>query len=59
MVALETELEMLCHRLGQLLDYVEAPGASLIDRLDNALCLVRDIVDFDVFSWGHNGAAYG
>lgn len=35
-VALEAELEMLCHRSGQLLDYIRGRGTSLIKRLDNA-----------------------
>jgi hypothetical protein len=47
-VALEAELEMSCHCSGQLLDYVGAHGASLIERLDNAPCCIRDIADFGV-----------
>lgn len=53
MEALEVELEMLCHRSSQLLDYIGACGASLIEHLDNAPCHVRDIVDFSV----HYGVA--
>ena len=52
MSTLEAKLEMLGHRSGQLIDYVEACGTSLIERLDNALCRVRDIADFGV----HGGA---
>jgi hypothetical protein len=51
-VALEAELEMLRHHSGQLCDYVGDCGASLIERLDNALCCVWDIADFGV----HRGA---
>jgi hypothetical protein len=36
MAALEVELEMLRHHVIELLDYVGARGASLIERLDNA-----------------------
>jgi hypothetical protein len=43
---------MLGHRLGQLLDYVGARGAFLIERLDNASRHVWDIADFGV----HRGA---
>jgi hypothetical protein len=46
MAALEAELEMLRHRSDQLLDYVGARGASLIERLDNVSCCVRDIAYF-------------
>jgi hypothetical protein len=53
LIALGTKLETLCHRLGQLLDYIEARSASLVERLDNAMCRVMDIVDFGV----HQGAA--
>jgi hypothetical protein len=52
MAALEAELEMLHHRSGQLLDYVRAHGASLIERLENALCHVWDIADFGVHFGG-------
>lgn len=50
--ALEAELKMSCHCSSQLLDYVGAHGASLIERLDNAPCCIRDIADFGV----HHGA---
>jgi hypothetical protein len=46
--ALEAELGMLRHHSGQLLNYVGAHGASLIERLDNTPCLVRYIADFSV-----------
>jgi hypothetical protein len=46
--ALEAELEMMHHRSSQLLDYAGARGASLIDRLHNAPCRIRDITDFNV-----------
>jgi hypothetical protein len=52
LTTLWTELEMLGHRLGQLLDYVGARGAFLIERLDNASRHVWDIADFGV----HRGA---
>ena len=52
MAALEAELKMLHHRSGQLLDYVRAHGASLIEHLENALCHVRDIADFGVHFGG-------
>lgn len=52
MAALVAKLEMLRHRSGQLLDYVGACGASLIERLEKAPCCVRDITDFNV----HRGA---
>jgi hypothetical protein len=39
---------MLCHRLGQLLDYIGARGVSLMEHLDNAPCHVHDIADFNV-----------
>lgn len=51
--SLGVELEKLCYRLGQLLDYVGAHGTSLVEHLDNAPCRIWDIADFDV----HRGAA--
>lgn len=42
----------LCHRLGQVQDYVGAHDSSLVERLDNFMCHIRDIVDFGV----HRGA---
>lgn len=50
--SLGAELEKLCHRLGQLLDYVGAHGTSLVEHLYNALCHIRDITDFSI----HQGA---
>lgn len=47
------ELEKLCHRMGQLPDYVGAHGTSLVEHLYNALCRIRDITDFSI----HQGAA--
>lgn len=40
------------HRLGQLLDYIEAHVTSLVERLNNALCCFQDITNFGV----HRGA---
>jgi hypothetical protein len=42
------KLRKLHHHLGQLLDNNGAHCTSLVERLDNALCRIRDIVDFDV-----------
>ena len=47
------ELEKLCHRLGQLLDYIGAHDTSLVERLDKAPCCIWDIINFGV----HRGAA--
>jgi hypothetical protein len=46
--SLGDELEKLCHRLGHLLDYIRAHDTSLVERLDNALCCIRDIIDFGI-----------
>jgi hypothetical protein len=49
-IALEAELEKLCHRAGQVAECVRARSLSHVERLDNIVCRVQDIVDFDVCS---------
>lgn len=48
LVALGAELDKLCHRLGQLLDYIVVHDTPLVEHLDNAPCHIRDIIDFSV-----------
>jgi hypothetical protein len=38
----------LRHRVGKVVKYVGARNSSLVERLDNILCCVRDMVDVGV-----------
>jgi hypothetical protein len=47
-IALEVELEELCCRLGQSLNFVGDHSYSLVERFDNVPCRIRGVVGFDV-----------
>lgn len=49
LIALEVELEELCYRLGQALDFVGVRGSSLEEHLDNVPCRDRGVIGFGVW----------
>jgi hypothetical protein len=57
LAALGAELEKMSYH--QLLDYIGAHDASLVEHLDNALCRISNIPDFGVHRECCCGTAYG